>query len=100
MNAICKAFSWSRINHDVVYILTCRIEDAYRINRIMSSLEKTLRKPNDGESPKNSEFEYSMSAVCEVPKPINLSEWFDQNTWNILFKPNFKQYNVKTVTLR
>lgn len=71
-----------------------------RINRIKNSLEKTLRESGDGEALKDAEFDYSMSSVCEVPPHISLSEWFDQNTWNILFRPNFKQFNVKSVFLR
>jgi hypothetical protein len=83
-----------------VFILFCRVEEVIRLNSIRNSLEKTLRKADDGEGQMNAEFDYSLSSVCEVPKPINLSEWFDQATWNILFKPNFKQYNVKSVYLR
>lgn len=64
----------------------------------MSSLEKTLRDPSDG--PSNSEFDYTLPAMCEMPKFFNISEWFMQKTWNIYFRPNYKQYNIKSVFLR
>lgn len=75
-------------------------EELYRLNNIKTSLEKTLRMPEDGDGQSDAEFDYCLAAVCEVPKHINLSEWFEQKTWNVLFKPNYKQYNVKSVYLR
>lgn len=102
MNAICKTFHGQAISNFFYTFLSLphRFEEVIRLNSIKSSLEKTLQKLEDGDGQANAEFDYSLAAVCEVPKHINLSEWFEQKTWNILFKPNYKQYNVKSVFLR
>jgi hypothetical protein len=77
----------------------CSAEQEFRLSNIGASLLKTLRTGED-EAPPDSEFDYSLPAVCDVPKHTNLSEWFGQKTWNIYFKPNYRQYNIKTLTLR
>jgi hypothetical protein len=101
LNAICKAFHGQAVLFTIFFISLDRYEEVIRLQSIKTSLEKTLRKPEDTEGGQsNAEFDYSLAAVCEVPKHINLSEWFEQKTWNILFKPNYKQYNVKSVFLR
>jgi hypothetical protein len=69
-----------------------------RLINIKNSLVKTLRESNDDEQ--QSEFDYSLAALCEVPKHTNITEWFGGNTWNIFFKPTYKQYNVKSIVLR
>lgn len=82
-------------------ILTHSItEEDLRLISIRHSLEKTLRESDDGDHQSNAEFDYAFAAVCEIPRHINLSDWFGQKTWNILFKPNYRQYNVKSVYLR
>lgn len=78
----------------------CSSDEAIRLNNIKHSLAKTLRESDDSEVQSNAEFDYNIAAVCDIPRPISLSEWFGQNTWNILFKPNYRQYNIKTVILR
>lgn len=71
-----------------------------RLNSIKSNLEKTLRENVDGDQNANAEFDYSLAAVCEIPPHVKLNEWFGQNSWNIYFKPNYRQYNIKSVILR
>ncbi|CRL06849.1 CLUMA_CG019482, isoform A [Clunio marinus] len=72
----------------------------FRLNSIKTSLEKTLRQSDDNAPQTNAEFDYALPAVCEVPRHFNLSDWFGHKTWNIFFKPNYRQYNVKSVFLR
>lgn len=75
-------------------------DEELRLINIRNSLEKTLRESDDGDQQSNAEFDYALAAVCEIPRHINLSDWFGQKTWNIFFKPNYRQYNVKSVFLR
>lgn len=76
-----------------------RFDEELRLATIKKSLEKTLRESDDDHQ-SNAEFDYTLAAVCEIPRHINLSDWFGQKTWNIFFKPNYRQYNVKSVFLR
>lgn len=71
-----------------------------RLNSIKTSLQKTLRESDDSDHQANAEFDYTLAAVCEIPRHFNLSDWFGQKTWNVFFKPNYRQYNVKSVFLR
>lgn len=82
------------------YVTLSITDEDLRLISIRHSLEKTLRESDDGETQSNAEFDYTLAAVCEIPRHINLSDWFGQKTWNILFKPNYRQYNVKSVYLR
>lgn len=35
-----------------------------------------------------------------VPRGFPLQQWFQTNSWNLLFKPMYHQFNVKNVMLR
>lgn len=84
----------------IVFLFNCSIDEEIRLNSIKHSLEKTLRENNDKNWSANAQFEYSLAAICDMPKHMTINEWFGQKTWNIFFTPNFRQYNIKSVTLR
>lgn len=74
------------------------MDEEIRRNMIKNSLHKTLFE--DGDQTTSAEFDYTLAAICEIPRHFNISDWFGQKTWNILFKPNYRQYNVKSVMIR
>lgn len=82
------------------YFLFFSFDEEIRLINIRKSLEKTLRESDDSDQHSNAEFDYTLAAVCEVPRAININDWFGQKTWNIYFKPNYRQYNVMSVMLR
>ena len=86
--------------HTDLFLTIYRNDEELRLNGIKSTLQKTLRDPEDSDGVVNAEFDYSLPAVCEVPKHFNISEWFGQKTWNIFFKPNYRQFNIKEIFLR
>lgn len=78
----------------------CRVDEEIRLNSIKINLEKTLRGQDEDSLISNAEFDYALAAVCEMPRHFNISDWFGQKSWNIFFKPTYRQYNVKSVMLR
>ncbi|KAG5679400.1 hypothetical protein PVAND_008968 [Polypedilum vanderplanki] len=80
-------------------------EEDYRIAKIQSELQATLRDPvaEQGigrERAPSPSFEYAFPAVCEMPKSMNYSDWFGQKSWNIIFKPIYRHFNVQSSILR
>ncbi|XP_070494428.1 uncharacterized protein ana isoform X1 [Chironomus tepperi] len=80
-------------------------EENYRLLKIQSELEATLRnsEPEQQVSAMKFEkpqFEYAFAAACEIPRHMNITKWFDTPTWNIMFKPIYRRYNVLSSTIR
>lgn len=92
--------SKNTISNEVLVSFDCSFDEEMRLLSIRNSLAKTLRESDDADVQPNAEFDYTIAAVCEIPRHINLSEWFGQKSWNIYFKPNYRQFNIKSVFLR
>uniref|UniRef100_A0A182M875 TGF-beta propeptide domain-containing protein n=1 Tax=Anopheles culicifacies TaxID=139723 RepID=A0A182M875_9DIPT len=71
------------------------------IGNIKHNIESNLMR-NDTVSHLAATHEMAFSAVCEMPKNTNSSQWNEDNTWNLFFRlPHNKQYNsVSSAVLR
>lgn len=98
--------------------------------KIQTKLEPMLRSPNSDainrvsvSSNENPKYEYAFPAACkqnlcfillfavslkwifffcagDIPRYMNVSRWFEGKTWNIMFKPIYRRYNVIESTIR
>uniref|UniRef100_A0A182QF48 TGF-beta propeptide domain-containing protein n=1 Tax=Anopheles farauti TaxID=69004 RepID=A0A182QF48_9DIPT len=71
------------------------------IGNIKHNIESNLMR-NDTVTHLAATHEMAFSAVCEMPKNTNSSQWNEDNTWNLYFRlPHNKQYNsVNSAILR
>uniref|UniRef100_A0A182NIJ5 TGFb_propeptide domain-containing protein n=1 Tax=Anopheles dirus TaxID=7168 RepID=A0A182NIJ5_9DIPT len=71
------------------------------MSNIKHNIESNLMR-NDTVSHLAATHEMAFSAVCDIPKNTNTSQWNEDNTWNLYFRlPHNKQYNsVNSAVLR
>ncbi|XP_052895158.1 protein anachronism [Anopheles moucheti] len=96
------AITQSTIDRNVPDRVKTRKEYAeHIIGNIKHNIESNLMR-NDTVSHLAATHEMAFSAVCEMPKNTNTSQWNEDNTWNLFFRlPHNKQYNsVSSAVLR
>ncbi|XP_053665265.1 protein anachronism [Anopheles marshallii] len=96
------AITQSTIDRNVPDRVKTRKEYAeHIIGNIKHNIESNLMR-NDTVSHLAATHEMAFSAVCEMPKNTNSSQWNEDNTWNLFFRlPHNKQYNsVSSAVLR
>ncbi|XP_058063054.1 protein anachronism [Anopheles bellator] len=71
------------------------------IHNIKQNIESNIMR-NDSTGQLAATHEMAFSAVCEVPKNTNTSQWNEDYTWNLYFRlPHNKQYSsVNSAVLR
>ncbi|XP_035786698.1 protein anachronism-like [Anopheles albimanus] len=71
------------------------------IHNIMHNIESNIMR-NDSAGQLGATHEMAFSAVCELPKNTNMSQWNEDNTWNLYFRlaPNKQYSSVNSAILR
>ncbi|ETN62955.1 hypothetical protein AND_005341 [Anopheles darlingi] len=67
----------------------------------MHNIESNIMR-NDSAGQLGATHEMAFSAVCELPKNTNMSQWNEDNTWNLYFRlaPNKQYSSVNSAILR
>lgn len=92
----------SSVDQNISDLVKTRKEYAEHITGNIKHIIESNIMRNDTVGHLATTHEMAFSAVCEIPKNTNSSQWNEDNTWNLYFRlPYNKQYNsVNSAVLR
>lgn len=92
----------SNVDQNISDLVKTRKEYAEHITGNIKHIIESNIMRNDTVGHLATTHEMAFSAVCEIPKNTNSSQWNEDNTWNLYFRlPYNKQYNsVNSAVLR